>query len=119
MFGKQPQAISVMASDVNESCTKVCTIKGVDFEWDIRKAQANFLKHGVRFPEAVAVLEDPLAITIVDTESDDFDDRFVTLGLDALARVLVVVYTVRREAIRIISARPAEPHERKQYEEQL
>jgi uncharacterized DUF497 family protein len=85
----------------------------------VRKAKANFLKHGVRFPEAVPVLEDDLALTVVDTESDEAEHRFVTIGMDALARVLVVVCVVRDIVIRIISARPAEPLERQQYGEQL
>jgi hypothetical protein len=67
----------------------------------------------------VAVLENEDGLTINDDDSDPAEQRFVTLGTDALARVLVVVYTCRGENIRIISARRAEPHEREQYEAQL
>jgi uncharacterized protein len=63
----------------------------------------------------VLSLDDPRAITVIDAESD-IEQRFVTLGLDPLGRLLVVVYTWRGEDIRLISARPAEPHERKEYE---
>jgi uncharacterized DUF497 family protein len=49
-------------------------------------------------------------------ESDPEEQRFVTLGMGAMGRLLVVVYTWRGESIRIISARPAEAHEREQYE---
>jgi len=42
----------------------------------------------------------------------------VTLGADPQGRVLVVVYTYRGEDFRLISARPAEPHEREDYEAQ-
>ena len=56
------------------------------------------------------------AITITDDESDPDEPRFVTLGMGAIGRLLVVVYTWRGENIWIISARPAEAHEREQYE---
>ena len=67
-------------------------------------------------PEAIPVFEDPYAITIPDVESDPDEQRFVTVGVGAVGRLLVVVYTWRGDNIRIISARPAEAHEREQYE---
>ena len=76
----------------------------------------NFRRHGVRMLEAIPVFEDPHAITITDDESDAHEQRFATLGMGAMGRLLVVVYTWRGENIRIISARPAEPHEREEYE---
>jgi uncharacterized DUF497 family protein len=92
----------------------------VGFEWDdIGKAGINFRKHGVRLPEAIPVFDDPHAITITDDESNPSEERFVTLGMGAVGRLLVVVYAWRGENIRIISARPAEPHEGEQYEESL
>ena len=87
------------------------------FEWDEEsKAGINFRKHGVRVPEAIPVFDDPSAITILDDESDSSEQRFITLGMGALGKLLVVVYTWRGEDIRIISARPAEAHEREEYE---
>lgn len=83
--------------------------------WDQEKAKQNVQKHGVRFADAVLVLDDPYAITIADDESGPAEARWVTLGADAQGRVLVVVYTYRGEDIRLISARPAEPRERKEY----
>jgi uncharacterized DUF497 family protein len=83
-------------------------------EWDPDKAAANLRKHRVDFADAATVLEDEAALTISD---DDFDEeRFVTLGKDALGRVLVVVYTWRADEVRLISARTATPTERRQYE---
>jgi len=84
--------------------------------WDPEKAQQNFRKHGVRFADAILVLEDPYAVTISDHESEPLEMRWVTLGADAQGRVLVEVYTYRAEDVRLISARLAEPHERKEYE---
>jgi len=86
-------------------------------EWDVKKAEANFRKHGVRFSEAIPVLEDDFTITIKDDESDPDELRFVSIGTGAKNRILVVVYCYREEEIRIISARLAEAWERLQYEE--
>lgn len=87
------------------------------FEWDEEsKAGINFRRHGVRMPEAIPVFDDPYAITITDDESDLNEQRFVTLGIGAAGRLLVVVYTWRGKNIRVISVRPAEAHERGEYE---
>ncbi len=87
------------------------------FEWDdASKAGINFRKHGVRMPEAIPVFDDPYAITITDDESDPDERRFVTAGVGAAGRLLVVVYTWRGENIRIISVRLAEANEREEYE---
>jgi uncharacterized DUF497 family protein len=89
----------------------------VGFEWDdASKAGINFRKHGVRMPEAIPVFDDPYAITIRDDESDPDERRFVTVGMGAAGRLLVVVYTWRGENIRIISVRLAEANEREEYE---
>jgi uncharacterized protein len=89
----------------------------VDFQWDEEgKAGLNFRKHGVRMPEAIVVFDDPYAITITDDESAPDEQRFVTLGIGATGRLLAVVYTWRGENLRIISVRPAEAHEREEYE---
>ena len=89
----------------------------VPYEWDPRKATSNLRKHAVDFADAATVFEDELAVTIDDVNPEE--KRFVTIGMDALARVLVVVYTWRGDIIRIISARTAGPEERRQYEEGL
>ncbi len=85
------------------------------FEWDQRKAVSNFHKHGVRFADAVPVLEDDLAVTV--REDVYSEERWVTIGMDAVGRILVVVYVWRGNNVRIISARPATPEEAHQYRE--
>ena len=85
------------------------------YEWDADKAKANLVKHYIRFAEAVIALEDERALTIRDIYSEE-EERWVTLGMDAFGRVLVVVYTWRAEDIRLISARLATERERRQYE---
>lgn len=74
-------------------CTNCAYTKIVGFEWDEEnKAGINFRKHGVRMPEAIPVFDDPYAITIADEESDPDEQRFITLGMGAAGRLLVVVY---------------------------
>ena len=88
----------------------------VRYEWNPDKEKRNRRKHGIRFADAVPVLEDERAITMLDYESDPEEERYVTLGLDGLGRLLVVVYVYGgEETIRLISARPAEPHEQEEY----
>ncbi len=97
----------------------VHTIEAVGFEWDEQsKAGINFQRHGVRMPEAIPVFEDTYPITVADDESNPNERRFITLGLGAMGRLLVVVYTWRGENVRIISVRPAEPREHEEYEAQ-
>ncbi len=84
------------------------------YEWDPHKALSNLDKHGVDFAGAVTVFEDLNAITI--TEDHEDEERFITLGLDGLGRLLVVVYCYRGEIVRIISARKATKREANQYE---
>jgi hypothetical protein len=86
----------------------------MNYEWDPVKARTNHRKHGIDFADAVTVFSDDYALTIDDDHPRE--DRLVTIGLDALGRLLVVVFTWRGQTIRIISARKAESHERRQYE---
>jgi uncharacterized DUF497 family protein len=87
----------------------------VVFEWDRRKAEISLKKHAVDFADAVAVFSDDSAITLQDDSNGE--ERFVSVGLDALGRVLVVAFSWRGERIRLISARRATRRERRQYEE--
>jgi hypothetical protein len=83
-------------------------------EFDPAKAKANLRKHGVSFAHAEQVLHDPLALTIEDPDARG-EQRFITLGADALGRILVVVHTKRGERSRLISARKASPGEAENY----
>ena len=87
---------------------------GLDIEFDPVKAQANLRKHRVSFAHAEQALRDPLAVTVEDPDSEG-EQRFVTLGIDALGRVLVVVHTPREGRTRLISARKASRGETEQY----
>ncbi|MHB1591548.1 MAG: BrnT family toxin [Sulfuricella sp.] len=88
----------------------------MNFEWEETKAVANLRKHRVSFEEAASVFEDDLSLTAHDPDHSVGEHRFVTFGLSAANRVLVVSHTERSGKIRIISARPATQAERKIYE---
>ena len=93
----------------------------VRFEWDPRKSRANKAKHGVSFEEARTAFLDEHARVIPDPQHSDEEDRFLLLGLSVQLRVLVVCHCYREpdQVIRIISARRADPTERRQYAEYL
>lgn len=84
------------------------------FEFDPAKARSNLRKHGVSFAHAEQALRDDMAVTLEDTDAHG-EQRFVTLGMDALGRVLVVIHTLRGERTRVISARKASRGETEQY----
>jgi hypothetical protein len=87
-----------------------------EFERDDAKAAENEAKHGVTFDMARDVFRDPFAAEWLDTSRDYGEDRFVTIGM-VEGRLLTVVFTLRVQTIRIISARRAEPYERRRYHE--
>ena len=86
--------------------------------WDPPKAKANLLKHGIRFADAEGVLYDPMALTCEDERSSE-ERRFVSIGMDHLARVVVVVFAPRGDSARLISARRASKKERQQYAKRI
>ena len=87
------------------------------FEWDSLKAKSNLWKHGVSFEEASTALLDPLSKTDIDPDHSIDEHRFITFGISARQRLLVVAYTEADEVIRLISARMATKGERAIYEE--
>ncbi len=86
----------------------------MDIEFDPAKARSNLAKHKVSFAHAEQVLRDPMAVTIEDPDAEG-EQRFVTLGMDALGRVLVVVHSPRESRTRLISARKASKGEAEKY----
>jgi uncharacterized protein len=89
----------------------------MEFEWDDAKAEANEKKHGVPFAEAMTVFGDPLSLTGYDPDHSIDEDRYITMGLSATGRLLIVSHTDRGDKVRIISAREATRAERRDYED--
>ncbi len=87
------------------------------FEWDESKAKENKSKHRISFADTFSVFDDPNAVTLEEFQRGE--QRYVTIGMDAFGRILVVVYMWRGENIRIISARKAVRYEVRQYESEI
>jgi uncharacterized DUF497 family protein len=83
------------------------------FEWDPFKAQINFEKHGVSFAEAAKTL---LGLTLSRPAIDGGENRFASIGITG-ERLIVVIWTPRHDAMRVISARRARRYERKAFSE--
>ena len=86
----------------------------MDYDFDPTKSAANLKKHGVDFDEAATCLLDEMARVREDSEVSG-EQRWILLGMSRRARLLVVVYTMRGETPRIISARKATSTEEKDY----
>jgi hypothetical protein len=92
-------------------------MKSDDFEWDDAKTASNHRRHKITFEQARKVFTDPFIIEWVDEGHDEHEQRFNALDM-VEDRLLFVAYTMRRDTIRIISARRAEPFERRRYHEE-
>jgi uncharacterized DUF497 family protein len=90
---------------------------GYTFEWDPIKAASNLRDHGVSFEDASTVFADPLAMLMADPDHSVDEERFVLLGESTQRKLLVVAFAERPPRTRLISAREATRHERRQYEE--
>lgn len=93
-----------------------------EFDWDPAKAETNRRKHGVAFEDAMGVFGDPLALSRLDDESGQGEERWVTIGRNSRSNLLLVVHTyievvADMAMIRIISARRPTRREARQYEE--
>jgi len=89
----------------------------VTFEWDPGKAMSNLRKHNVSFEEAMTALKDRMSATGLDPDHSITEERYITFGVSARGRLLVVAHTEKDGVVRIISAREARKRERKVYEE--
>ena len=92
--------------------------KGMQFVWDLEKAEINRKKHGVTFEEARTAFFDALSQIYDDEEHSDNEERFILIGESENTRLLVVCHCYRESdtVTRIISARKAESVERRKYE---
>ena len=86
------------------------------FSWDPNKDLLNQRDHGITFQEATTVFGDSLAVTVSDPDHSIGEERVITIGQSSSGRLLVVCHIEQGDTIRIISARRATAHERKDYE---
>lgn len=88
----------------------------MDFEWHSPKAKSNLQKHGVSFEEASTVFDDPLVDIQPDFTHSIEEARFTAVGRSSEGRLLVVIFTEKTDAMRIITAREPTSKERRHYE---
>lgn len=86
------------------------------FEWDESKARKNAQKHSVSFHEAIEVFGDDFSSCVQDPDHSNNEERCLLFGISEKQSYLVVSFTERSNAIRIISARRMTSQERKAYE---
>lgn len=91
----------------------------MEFEWDESKAAANLKKHGVSFEEAKTVFDNALAVIFNDEAHSVNEQREIIIGHSQRNRLLLVSFTERPNAIRIISVRLATLQEREDYEQNV
>ncbi len=88
---------------------------GITFEWDEKKAGLNLNKHKVSFEKACEIFLDPFLLSL-ETEYIQGEERDRIIGLTLDWKILLVVYLLKQDTIRLISALPTTSTERKQYE---
>lgn len=90
----------------------------MEFDWDPDKDRANQEKHGISFNEAATAFDDELQMTISDPDHSLGEHRYLTLGMTARGRLVVVSHTEDEDdRVRIINARQPTSSERRIYEE--
>jgi len=89
----------------------------VHCEWEEAKAAANRQKHGISFEEAATIFDDPLYVDFYDPDHSVDEHRYLIIGTSSAGQLLIVSYTERDDAVRLISARKVTLSERKAYEE--
>lgn len=89
----------------------------MEFEWNPEKAAINLRKHNISFQEATTVFNDSLSVTFPDPDHSIEESRYIIIGMSKSGQLLIVSHTDREARTRIISARSANRHERRFYEE--
>jgi uncharacterized DUF497 family protein len=102
-----------MPSEDHEEESRLATKTMPSFEWDERKRKSNAEKHQIDFEDAVAVFSDPAALVVPSSRRRDEQRHLLVGELDGM--LITVVYTLRGDSVRIISARRAHKSERKRY----
>lgn len=95
-------------------------MRNITFIWDPKKNSLNQEKHHISFDEAKTCFYDEAALLIYDPDHSVEEDRFILLGLSSESKLLIVCHCYREQSdgtdvIRIFSARKANRHEVKQY----
>jgi uncharacterized protein len=106
----------ILGQPLRQNIAKSTRILTTRYEWDPSKAVTNLQKHGVGFEEAQALFDNPLALIFDDPLHSIDERREIIIGHSDRSRLLLVSFTERPQAVRIISARPVTAQERQDYE---
>lgn len=85
------------------------------FDWDRGNAEKNGARHAVSRNEAEEVFFHEPVLLAEDAKHSNREPRYLVLGRTAADRRLAVIFTVRRDLVRVISARPMSRKERTLY----
>lgn len=92
-----------------------------EFDWDSGNVVKNKDKHNVSTSEAESVFRIGISLPLGVEESSagSLEERYGLIGRSFEGKILLIVFIIRKEKIRISSARPANMKERKNYEENI
>lgn len=88
------------------------------FDWDKGNKDKNIKKHGIINEDAESVFLDSISLLAEDLKHSKFEDRFQIIGKSEHNNLLSIFFTIRKEKIRIISARKMNTKEKNIYESQ-
>ena len=88
------------------------------FEWDDDKATRNLRTHDVGFDEAATAFNDPARVELLDESHSDEEPRYAIIGFSNAGRLLFVIFTMRHNVTRLISARKANKKHQSIYEKE-
>jgi uncharacterized protein len=88
----------------------------LSFDWDKGNKEKNWKKHGVDLKECEQAFFDSQIKFFEDPGHSTIENRFLAYGQTEKERKLVLVFTIRKQKIRIISARDQNKKERRVYE---
>jgi uncharacterized protein len=91
----------------------------MEFVWNENKARSNIKKHGISFQQAMSCFYDPEQVAFYDPDHSDDEDREIMIGHSKDGKLLLVVYTIRKNEIRLISARAATKKEAQHYAQRI
>lgn len=89
----------------------------IGFDWDAANTKKNWGKHKVLLVECEQVFFNEPILVQPDYAHSSQENRFIVLGKTDLGRLLFIVFTIRKNKIRVISARDMNKKERSVYHE--
>lgn len=93
--------------------------KPLSFEWDLGNLDKNYKKHNVTHREAEEIFKNTAKFIFIDTKHSQVEKRYMAWGMTSKKRKLAIIFTIREQKVRVISARDMHKKERRSYEEKI